>query len=438
MSDLAERLTRDLHEIAGRAAPSPDAWESILARLDDTESNPESHEMEVLMLSPNRQSPRTRNWMLATAAAVVIVAAVAVIVVATNDDEPLATADTQAAVDIANQFMTARDSWDADTLTALVADGAVISDFAVTTPADYVANADFERAMQWRFLQPDCIVNAVGPPVEVRCTYVMQNELTRVLGTGPYGGSSFTLLVDDDRIQQITNDFDFSDYSREVLDEFVTWLEANHPNQVEAMLGTAQSGKSVRVTTRESIQLWQERTAEFAAIQTALRFVGARDTWDGPAVRALVADDAEIADFAVETPDDYLAMADLERTLRWRYIDPQCAATVEGAEAHVTCGYLVQNALSQAVATGPYSGSRMVFEISDGLIRTIGNTFDHSIYGTEVLVPFTEWLDANHPGNSDVMFFTDEFEDVQRSLSPESLALWAERVPEYEAFVAAG
>jgi hypothetical protein len=36
------------------------------------------------------------------------------------------------------------------------------------------------------------------------------------------------------------------------------------------------------------------------------------------------------------------------------------------------------------------------------------------------------------------MFFTDEFEDVQRSLSPESLALWAERVPEYEAFVAAG
>jgi hypothetical protein len=35
-------------------------------------------------------------------------------------------------------------------------------------------------------------------------------------------------------------------------------------------------------------------------------------------------------------------------------------------------------------------------------------------------------------------FFTDEFDDAQRSLSPESIALWAERAAEYEAFVAAG
>ena len=80
----------------------------------------------------------------------------------------------------------------------------------------------------------------------------------------------------------------------------------------------------------------------------------------------------------------------------------------------------------------------MVFEISGGLIRTITNDFDHSLYGTEVLVPFTEWLDENHPGDSAMMFFTDESEGVQRSLSPESLALWAERVSEHEAFLAAG
>ena len=80
----------------------------------------------------------------------------------------------------------------------------------------------------------------------------------------------------------------------------------------------------------------------------------------------------------------------------------------------------------------------MTFEISDGLIQTISNTFDHSVYAIEALVPFTGWLDTNHPGDSDVMFLIDEFEDAQRSLSPESLALWSERVPEYEAFVAAG
>ena len=37
-----------------------------------------------------------------------------------------------------------------------------------------------------------------------------------------------------------------------------------------------------------------------------------------------------------------------------------------------------------------------------------------------------------------VMFVVDESDEVNRSLSPESIALWGERVPEYEAFVAAG
>ena len=40
----------------------------------------------------------------------------------------------------------------------------------------------------------------------------------------------------------------------------------------------------------------------------------------------MVADDAEVADFAVEAPDDYLAMAVLERTLRWQYLEPECTA----------------------------------------------------------------------------------------------------------------
>jgi hypothetical protein len=155
-------------------------------------------------------------------------------------------------------------------------------------------------------------------------------------------------------------------------------------------------------------------------------------------MRALLAEDALIDDFAMETPGDYLAMADLERTMQWQYMEPECNATLRAGAAQVTCSYSVQNALSQSLGTGPYGGSRIDFTISDSLIRRIRNTFDHTLYGTEVLVPFTEWLDANHPGDSQVMFVVDEADEVNRSLSPESIALWAERVPEYEAFVAAG
>ena len=185
--------------------------------------------------------------------------------------------------------------------------------------------------------------------------------------------------------------------------------------------------------TPASTQPTPEGTAESAAIRTALEFFDARNAWDGPGVRALIADDADVADFAVETPDDYLAMAVLERTLRWQYLEPECTATLLGAVAQVRCTYLMQNRLSRAAGTGPYSGSRLDFEIRDGLIQMVANTFDHSLYGTEVLVPFTEWLNRHHPGDRRVMFFINDLGDVNRSLSPESLALWAEHLPEYVA-----
>jgi len=178
-----------------------------------------------------------------------------------------------------------------------------------------------------------------------------------------------------------------------------------------------------------------QRTAERTAIRTALEFFDARNAWDGPGVRALVADDADVADFAVEAPDDYLAMAVLERTLRWQYLEPECTATLFGAVAQVRCTYVMQNRLSRSAGTGPYNGSRMDFDISDGLIHMVANTFDHSRYGTEVLVPFTKWLNTAHPGDVDVMFFTNDLGDVNRSLTPRSLALWAKRLPEYVAQV---
>lgn len=187
-------------------------------------------------------------------------------------------------------------------------------------------------------------------------------------------------------------------------------------------------------TTRESTRPELQRPAELAAIQTALRFLDARNAWDGPAMRALVADDADVADFAVEAPDDYLPMAMLERTLQWQYLDPQCTARLAGAMAHVGCTYVMRNRLSQATGTGPYNGSRIDFEISGGLVHMVANTFDHRRYGEEVLVPFTAWLDASHPGDSEVMFFINESDEVNRSLRPESLALWAERLPEYVAY----
>ena len=66
MSQLTDRLERDLREIAAGAHPSPSAWESIAARLgDDGESE------VALMLAPAPGTSKRPVW-LAVAAAVLV------------------------------------------------------------------------------------------------------------------------------------------------------------------------------------------------------------------------------------------------------------------------------------------------------------------------------------------------------------------------------
>ena len=65
-------------------------------------------------------------------------------------------------------------------------------------------------------------------------------------------------------------------------------------------------------------------------MQTGVNFVEARDAWDGEAVRALVTDDAVIVDLGVTNVDDYLPGAEVEQATGWRYMQPECTATVLG------------------------------------------------------------------------------------------------------------
>lgn len=87
MSRLTDRLERDLREVAAGAQPSPSAWESIAARLDD---NPEPEVELVLAPTPTRSTRAV--WLAAAAALVVIAGSVAVLSMA-GDDESISAAD---------------------------------------------------------------------------------------------------------------------------------------------------------------------------------------------------------------------------------------------------------------------------------------------------------------------------------------------------------
>ena len=91
MSRLDDQLERHLTQIAGRATPSPTAWETIQSRIATEAPHPE---MEITMLSDADPNPRTR-WPLMAGAAAVLVLVVGGIVLLNRDDDGNAPADTR-------------------------------------------------------------------------------------------------------------------------------------------------------------------------------------------------------------------------------------------------------------------------------------------------------------------------------------------------------
>lgn len=87
MSRLTDRLERDLAEIAGRAAPSPAAWDTIRRRIGTPEDEMET---KIVMLSPEAgvRDHRRRAWLVAGAAALLAILAIGLALAQRPDDDP--------------------------------------------------------------------------------------------------------------------------------------------------------------------------------------------------------------------------------------------------------------------------------------------------------------------------------------------------------------
>jgi hypothetical protein len=409
-----------------------------------------SSNVTLIDTEPTRTGPNTghRRWLIPVAAAAAVVAIVIGAVVlaggggSPEPQIPVGTTvappspEAAAAVQIARDFVVARDTWDGDQVRALLADDAVIDDFSLEAVDDYGTRADFERIMKWRFQHPRCTATEVGPPTAVTCTYLMSNALTTALGVGPFTGSSFVLEVADGQIQRVAHEFDFSQYGPNAFDVLWEWLDGTHPGDTAVMFETDASGDADVVLTPEAMALFEQRIPEFEAVQIAGRYVRARNALNASTARALVADDATIEDnrYTLEGVDDvHRATAEYERVTGWRHQEPRCTTgVVRLPQVEVICRYTMTNALAEAIGAGPYEGSRFDIEVAGGEIRAVSHVFDFTQYSSEVFEPFIGWLDETHPGESEVLFEFGDAGPVGR-LTPDALALWEQRIPEWAA-----
>lgn len=162
------------------------------------------------------------------------------------------------------------------------------------------------------------------------------------------------------------------------------------------------------------------------ALALAQQFVAASDAWDGETVRSLLADDAAINGLIVSTVDEFPAAIEYFRATGQRQRLSQCIATGVDAPIDVTCTYTFENAWSEALDVGPFTGSRYEFVIADGKIQESTRIFNASSFSPQVWSVFTQWLRENHPNDVDIMIAGNV-----PQLTPAALALWQERTTEF-------
>jgi hypothetical protein len=84
VSRLTDRVERDLREVAAGAHPSPSAWQSIVARLDD-----DAESGVALTLAPVPDGLKHRAWLAVAAAVLVVIAGSIAVLTSVRDDRSI-------------------------------------------------------------------------------------------------------------------------------------------------------------------------------------------------------------------------------------------------------------------------------------------------------------------------------------------------------------
>lgn len=173
----------------------------------------------------------------------------------------------EAAEAIGIQFMQARAAYDGDALVSLMASDAIFSETEFAQAVEELPlQAEWERALGWQYTDLSCSATS---PSFVLCTYTIQAPLNERMGKGPYSGNSFSLVIEDGEIAQVTRNLNTFEFYTDTEVQFFAWLSENYPDDFDIMnAGDRLLGgdyPSFPHLTPESIQLWEERTAEYLA-----------------------------------------------------------------------------------------------------------------------------------------------------------------------------
>jgi hypothetical protein len=226
--------------------------------------------LETLERDLPRNRPRVTIGRVVAAVAVAATVAALVLVNARGDDRtdtPAASVDTQAAIEVASEFVAAVAAYDAGRAASYLAFGAEIRLRTATEGADSMAaQLRWNRAVGWLLLPERCehaTVSAPAPAVTVACTYAVHGLGSQRLGRGPFRGNVLQLTVVDGKIVSGV-EHAVPGFEATMWEPFTAWLLTNHADQA-AFMYTDWPGATRPALTRRSARLWEQNVDAYVA-----------------------------------------------------------------------------------------------------------------------------------------------------------------------------
>jgi hypothetical protein len=212
----------------------------------------------------------SRMLLLGVTTAAVLLIALIVVLVQARDNAP-ATVQAPVAVEaaentvnaraekVATGFLEAFGAFDVDKAMTYLADDATIA--SLSAQDDPRLLLSWLEATGYKQILHSCEAVGNSASSSVRCTFDFNGLRSREIGRGPFGGSSFDLVVRDGKIVQASQNWGIEKFSPQVWEPFASWVSTAHPKDA-AVMYVDESYSSARLT-KQSIRLWERNTQRY-------------------------------------------------------------------------------------------------------------------------------------------------------------------------------
>jgi hypothetical protein len=226
--------------------------------------------------SLERERRRQHRWsggkrIAAVAAAAVALGLIAALLIIQSREEAPAADQTPVAAEapentvnaraaeVATGFLEAYGAFDVEKAMTYLADDATIA--SLGTQDDPRLLISWLEATGYQQFLDSCEGVGNAASGSIRCTFDFHGLRSGEIGRGPFGGSSFDLVVRDGKIVQVSQRWEIEKFSTQVWEPFASWVSKAHPEDA-AVMYQDESHTNVRLT-EESIRLWGLRTREY-------------------------------------------------------------------------------------------------------------------------------------------------------------------------------